>query len=37
LRESERSRFLKSEWPEIQARMSRLGIDAAELIERERA
>ncbi|HEX6072661.1 MAG TPA: GntR family transcriptional regulator [Sphingomicrobium sp.] len=37
LSESERSRFLKDEWPQIQARMSRLGIDPAELIERERA
>jgi GntR family transcriptional regulator len=37
LRESERSRFLKDEWPQIHMRMKRLGIDAAELIERERA
>jgi GntR family transcriptional regulator len=37
LRDSERNRFLKDEWPEIRARMKRLGIDAAELIERERA
>ena len=37
LRDSERSRFLKEEWPEIRARMNRLGIDPAELIERERA
>ena len=37
LSESERNRFLKEEWPEIRARMKRLGIDAAELIERERA
>ena len=37
LRDSERSRFLKEEWPEVRARMKRLGIDAAELIERERA
>src|ERR1043165_6666960 len=34
LGESERSRFLKQEWPEIRARMKRLGIDAAELLER---
>jgi len=34
---SERSRFLKEEWPEIVARMNRLGIDPAELLERERA
>jgi GntR family transcriptional regulator len=37
LRESERSRFMKEEWPEIRARMNRLGIDPAELLERERA
>jgi GntR family transcriptional regulator len=37
LSDSERSRFLKEEWPEIRARMRRLGIDPAELIERERA
>src|SRR3954462_625259 len=37
LSESERSRFLKEEWPEIRARMKRLGIEASELIERERA
>src|SRR3954466_11790064 len=37
LRESERSRFLKEEWPEIRARMMRLDINASELIERERA
>jgi GntR family transcriptional regulator len=34
---SERNRFLKEEWPEIVARMSRLGIDPAELLEHERA
>ena len=37
LGDSERSRFLKQEWPEIRARMSRLGIDPASLLERERA
>jgi len=37
LSESERSRFLKDEWPTIQARMRRLGIDPATLLERERA
>jgi GntR family transcriptional regulator len=37
LRDSERSRFVTQEWPEIRARMNRLGIDAAELIEHERA
>jgi DNA-binding transcriptional regulator YhcF (GntR family) len=34
LRDSERNRFLKEEWPEIRARMQRLGTDAAELLER---
>ena len=37
LRDSERNRFLKEEWPEIRARMKRLGIDASEMLERERA
>jgi GntR family transcriptional regulator len=37
LGESERNRFHKEEWSEIQARMKRLGIDASKLIERERA
>jgi GntR family transcriptional regulator len=37
LSDSERSRFLKQEWPEIRARMHRLGIDPAEMLERERA
>src|SRR5947207_15286329 len=37
LSESERSRFLQEEWPEIQARMKRLGIDETELLERARA
>ena len=36
LSESERSRFLKEEWPEVRARMRRLGINPAELIDRER-
>ena len=35
LSESERTRFLQREWPEIRARMGRLGIDPASLIERE--
>ena len=35
LSESERSRFLKEEWPEVRARMRRLGISPAELLERE--
>ena len=37
LRDSERTRFVSEEWPEIRARMRRLGLDPAELIERERA
>lgn len=37
LRDSERNRFLKNEWPQIRARMSRLGIDPAQLLEHERA
>lgn len=37
LSESERNRFLKEEWPEIRARMRRLAIDPAELLDRERA
>jgi GntR family transcriptional regulator len=37
LSDSERNRFLKEEWPQFRARRQRLGIDAAELIERERA
>ena len=37
LSESERSRFLTEEWPEIQKRMDRLGIDPAQLLDRERA
>jgi GntR family transcriptional regulator len=37
LSESERSRFLKEEWPRIHGRMRRLGIDPAELLRRERA
>jgi len=37
LREIERTRFLKEEWPQVRARMNRLGIDPAELMDRERA
>ena len=37
LRESERSNFLREEWPAISERMNRLGIDADELLNRERA
>ena len=37
LRDSERTRFVAEEWPAIRARMKRLGLDPAELIERERA
>ena len=34
LRESERHRFMTSDWPEIRERMDRLGIDPAELFDR---
>ena len=34
---SERTRFIKEEWPAVQQRMKRLGIDAADLLERQRA
>lgn len=37
LRSSEREQFIASEWPEIEARMRRLGINPAELIECESA
>lgn len=37
LKDSERSRFLNEEWPTIRARMNRLGIDPAELLDKERA
>lgn len=36
LRATERDRFMTEEWPRIAARMKRLGIDPAELLERER-
>src|SRR5919107_586605 len=34
LSDSERDRFLKEEWPEIRARMKRLGIEPTELFDR---
>jgi GntR family transcriptional regulator len=37
LGDSERKRFVDEEWPEIRARMRRLGIDPADLLEREGA
>ena len=37
LSDSERTRFLTEEWPEIRARMARLGIEPAELLDRARA
>lgn len=37
LSESERTRFLNEEWPEIRARMRRLGVTPSELMENERA
>lgn len=35
LRDSERKRFLQEEWPEIRARMKRLGIEPTSLFDRE--
>ncbi|GGE04743.1 GntR family transcriptional regulator [Tsuneonella deserti] len=32
LRKSERARFLKDEWPELKARIHRLGLEPAELL-----
>ena len=37
LKDSERSRFLSEEWPQIRERMQRLGIDASELLDRQHA
>jgi GntR family transcriptional regulator len=37
LKESERTRFMTEEWPMIRERMERLGIDPAQLLDRERA
>jgi len=37
LRDSERKRFLQEEWPEIRARMDRLGIEPSSLFERASA
>lgn len=34
LRESERAQFLNREWPEIRAKMERLGINPAQLFEK---
>ena len=36
LRESERKAFLNSEWPRVQARMQRLGIEARDLLAGDR-
>ena len=33
LRQSEREQFLSEEWPELRARMARLGIDSAKLLQ----
>lgn len=35
LRRAERERFLAEEWPDLRERMDRLGLDVAELLERE--
>src|SRR5215218_8320391 len=37
LRDSERKRFLKEEWPATRARMNRLGIDPETLVDRASA
>ena len=37
LRDSERSTFIRDEWPAIRERMKRLGIDADDLLKAERA
>lgn len=37
LADFERNRFLKEEWPAIRARMRRLGLNPADLLEPERA
>ena len=37
LKESERSRFLTEEWPEVRERMDRLGIDPGQLLDKESA
>ena len=37
LRESERNRFVKEEWPAVRDRMRRLGIDPVRLLDQETA
>lgn len=37
LRRAERARFVDEEWPEMRARMRRLGIDPTDLLANERA
>lgn len=37
LRQAERTRFVEEEWPEIRARIRRLGLDPAQLLSAERA
>jgi GntR family transcriptional regulator len=37
LRRAERERFVNEEWPEISARIKRLGLDPADLIAQETA
>jgi GntR family transcriptional regulator len=37
LRDSERSRFVKEEWPAVRERMKRLGIDPIRLLDQETA
>jgi GntR family transcriptional regulator len=37
LRDAERNRFLKEEWPAVRERMARLGIEPGSLLDRETA
>jgi GntR family transcriptional regulator len=37
LRDAERKRFMQEEWPEIRARMERLGIEPSTLLDRASA
>jgi GntR family transcriptional regulator len=37
LRDSERNRFVKEEWPAVRERMKRLGIDPIRLLDQETA
>jgi GntR family transcriptional regulator len=37
LRAAERAQFLEEEWPQIRARLDRLGLSASELLARQPA